>query len=224
MFAFIPVKVPAPQVALSAEVIEIPTSTFHIKPPVQIKTPVSHATSSAVSIPAVPFYSQFTDIQSPAWQQVGCGITSLAMLINFYKPNSVSVNSLLQQGIAAGAYEWGVGWKYGGLIQLSQNYGLTGTFYDLSALTTKTAFAQFKNLLNAGPVILSVHNQFNPQSTVPHLVVIDGIKNKMVYYNDPAAKTGEKEISIPAFLQGWKRKVIAIRRANPSAGSALTLN
>jgi len=36
----------------------------------------------------VPFYSQFVDISAPAWKKVGCGIASLAMIIDFYKPAS----------------------------------------------------------------------------------------------------------------------------------------
>lgn len=192
MLAFINTPSTVPQVAFNS----------------QIQIAVAAATST---IPNVPFYSQFTDIASPAWQEVGCGITSLAMVIDFYKPDAVSVNNLLTQGIEAGAYDPSLGWKYGGLIQLSQAYGLSGTYYDLTNLAAGAAFSQFKNLLKGGPVILSVHNRFNPQSTVPHLVVIDGIKNNVVYYNDPAAKMGEKQIPVADFLKGWKKKVIVLR-------------
>jgi uncharacterized protein YvpB len=163
------------------------------------------------AIANVPFFSQFTDIQSPQWQGVGCGITSLAMMIDFYKPDAVSVNDLLQQGITAGAYDQNAGWNFGGLIQLAQQYGLSGNFVDFSKLATKSAIAKFQALVKNGPLILSVHNKFNPKDTLPHLVVIDGIKNNFVYYNDPAAKTGKKKISINNLVKGWEKKMIVLR-------------
>jgi uncharacterized protein YvpB len=177
----------------------------------------------SAAIPNVPFFSQFTDIQSPQWQQVGCGIASLAMMIDFYKPQAVTVNTLLQQGIAAGAYDPNDGWIFEGLIQLSRQYGLTGSYYDLSNLSTKTALARFQNFLKNGPLILAVHNGFNPDSTLPHLVVVDGIKNNVVYYNDPAAKTGKKKISIANLLNGWEKKIIVLRPAKKGTGNDLSL-
>ena len=60
---------------------------------------------SSPVIPDVPFYSQFKDITSSSWQKVGCGVTSLAMVIDYYKPDAVSVNTLLKQGITSGSYQ-----------------------------------------------------------------------------------------------------------------------
>lgn len=178
--------------------------------------PVSQTKNTAIA--NVPFFSQFIDIQSPQWQNVGCGITSLAMMIDFYKPNTVSVNNLLQQGVAAGAYDANAGWNFGGLIQLAQRYGLAGNFIDLSKLKATAAIAQFENYLKNGPLILSVHNKFNPNDSLPHLVVIDGIKNNTVYYNDPAAKTGKKKISVANLVKGWEKKGIVLRPEEQGAG------
>lgn len=172
--------------------------------------------AASTSIPQVPFYSQFKDIQSPKWQQAGCGITDLAMLINYYKPETVTVNALLKQGIAAGAFDPNAGWIYAGLISLSQKYGLDGKYYDLSQLDSGIAFQRFKAILHEGPVILSVHYKFNPESTLKHLIVINGMDADYVYYNDPAAWVGQKKVSIADFLKGWKRKVIAIRPVKTS--------
>lgn len=160
--------------------------------------------------PHVPFYSQFTDIQSAKWKKRACGVTSLAMMIEYYKPGSVSVNKLLEQGIASGAYSK-AGWTHRGLIKLGEKYGLEGDAYDLSKSSTKKAFEKFTDELEDGPVITSVHYKFNPKSTIPHLVVINGIKGGMVYYNDPAAKSGEKQISVADFQKAWKKKFIVIR-------------
>lgn len=183
--------------------------------PVAVPLPPPVALVASTSIPFVPFYSQFKDIESPKWQQAGCGITDLAMIINYYTPHAVVVNTLLKEGIAAGAFDPNNGWIYAGLIQVSRNYGLDGTYYDLSALTAATAFKRFSALLHDGPVILSVHYQFNPKSTLKHLIVINGMDAHFIYYNDPAAFVGQKKISIPNFLKGWKQKVIVIRPNTP---------
>lgn len=165
------------------------------------------------AIPQVPFFSQFRDIDAPEWKKVGCGIASIAMLINFYEPNAVSANTLLQQGIEADAYLPDAGWTHQGLIGLSQKYGLDGDTHNLGALDAKAALGQFKEYLKDGPVIASVHYKFDPLSTIPHLVVIDGIDGDTVYYNDPAATGGHKWISVTDFLEGWKKRFIVVRPA-----------
>ena len=160
----------------------------------------------------VPFYSQFKDIESLVWQKQSCGIASLAMVIGFYLPeDTTSVNTLLGQGIALGAYSQKAGWTYKGLIQVAQKHGLTGASYDLSDKTNTVALTQFKTYLKDGPVIVSVHYKFNPASNIPHLVVVDGIDGDTVYYNDPAAKSGEKQIKTADFLKAWKKRFIVIR-------------
>ncbi|MEK7574955.1 MAG: C39 family peptidase, partial [Patescibacteria group bacterium] len=160
-------------------------------------------------IPDVPFYSQFKDIASPSWQKIGCGVASLAMVINYFEPDTVSVNTLLNRGIAAGAYIKNAGWIHKGLIDLSKKYDLDGKAYDLSKTDSKTALAAFSKQLKDGPLIASVHYKFEPTNPIPHLVVINAIEDGLVYYNDPAAKTGGKTNSITAILKSWKQKFIA---------------
>lgn len=176
------------------------------------------------TVPQVPFYSQFSDITAPTWQKVGCGVTSLAMVIDYYMPDAVSVNTLLKQGIAAKAYLPSAGWTYAGLISLSKKYGLDGESYSLASLSSLSALEQFKTYVQSGPVIASIHYKFDPKSPIPHLVVIDAIVNDVVYYNDPAAKTGEKTISTSDFLKGWKKRFIVIRPTKESGAVALTGN
>ena len=88
---------------------------------------------------------------------------------------------------------------------------MDGDLYDLRGQDTKTAFAHFQKSLKEGPVIASVHYKFDPESKIPHLVVINAIRDNVVYYNDPAAKVGEKTISVNTFLKSWKKKFIVIR-------------
>lgn len=170
----------------------------------------------------VPFHSQIQEIKSTVWQKQGCGVTSLAMVIDFYKPGQVSVNTLLGQGIASGAYLNNVGWTYNGLIHLAKKYNLDGKSYDFAGSTNTVAFTKFKNSLKDGPVIVSVHYKFDPKSPLPHLVVIDGISNGIIYYNDPAAKTGLKQISTADFLKGWKKRFIVIRPVKENAVAMIT--
>lgn len=173
--------------------------------------PVSASLTAPVNVANVPFYSQFADITSSKWQKVGCGIASIAMVIDYYSTDPVSVDALLKRGIASGAYDTNAGWSHQGLINLTKKYGLNGSSQDLSGLSSKAALAKLQTQLKDGPVIVSVHYKFEPTNPIPHLVVIDGIRDGVVYYNDPAAKGGKKQISSSAFAKAWKQRYIVIR-------------
>lgn len=135
------------------------------------------------------------------------------MLIHYYRPStSVSVNQMLAKGIAQGAYDSIDGWTYQGLIDLGKPYGLTGSWYALPA-ASDAALARLKELLAKGPVIMSVHYKFDPASTIPHLVVVNGIDGDTVYVNDPATTKGTEALPMKKFLAGWKRKAVVIRPA-----------
>ena len=161
------------------------------------------------SVFTVPFFSQLTDITEASWKKVGCGITGLAMLIEYYYPGEIdSVDTLLHEGVALGAYDDSVGWSYSGLISVAQKYGVTGTTHDYKGSTMEDAFAAMKKDLADGPIMASVHYTFKPTNPIPHLVIISGIKNNLVYYNDPADTTGGGSISIEQFKSGWKKRYI----------------
>ena len=192
---FMSVSGVVPGASLGASVVNVPPTS----PPAvsQVKT--------------VPFYSQFRDIRDTKWQKLGCGITDLAMLIEFYKPGIVSVNTLLKEGIEAGAFLNGAGWKHKDLALLVRPYGLKGASFDMSCENMDTAFTKFKEFLQEGPLIASVYYTFDPKSPIPHLVVINGIKDDVVYYNDPAEEYGGRKISVSDFKKAWKKRFIVIR-------------
>lgn len=167
------------------------------------------STQVALHVASVPFYSQFADITSPKWQKVGCGIASLAMVLDYYA-SSTPVNTLLGQGIAVGAYSKN-GWTYTGLISVAKKYGFYGKIFDLGKSDSKKAFDEFKKQLKNGPVIASVHYKFDPKNPIPHLVVINSIEDNTISYNDPAAKGGDRKISTADFLKAWKKRFIVIR-------------
>lgn len=172
---------------------------------------VKPKTQSKTSVYSVPFFSQFADISASEWKKVGCGITSLAMLIDFYEPEAVTVDELLKQGIADGAYISDAGWSHAGLINLSHKYGLKGESHDLSGSTMDEAFATLTAELKDGPVMASVHYTFTPTNPIPHIVVVSGVRDGKVYYNDPAEKSGGGSISIAKFQGAWKKRYIDIR-------------
>lgn len=182
-----------------------------------LMTVVAEATESSSepvvggTIPAVPFYSQFTDISSASWQKVGCGIASLAMLIDYYSDEAVSVDQLLERGIAAKAYLNNAGWIHSGLIDLSLAYGLNGESHSLAGLGGDEAFVKLTDILAGGPVMASVHYTFEPTNPIPHLVVVTGVQDGKVFYNDPAEPFGEGSLSIEKFKRAWKQRYIAIR-------------
>jgi hypothetical protein len=157
---------------------------------------------------SVPFYSQFADITSPTWKKVGCGIASLAMLIEFHTPGKLSsVDTLLEEGIDAKAYS-DAGWTYAGLIKISKKYGLFGETHDFGTSNMDTAFRAFEKALAKGPVMASVHYTFDPKNPIPHLVIITGVKEGMIHYNDPAEKKGGGSITITKFQNSWKKRYI----------------
>ena len=161
----------------------------------------------------IPFFSQFNDISDPSWKKVGCGIASLAMIIELYEPGKVSVDKLLNEGIESGAYLNDAGWIHSGLIALAKKYGLKGNTHDLSGLNTEGALKELEDTLIKGPVMASVHYTFDPTNPIPHLVVINKIIGDTVYYNDPSEKVGNGSISTTQFLKAWKKRYIEIRPA-----------
>lgn len=178
-----------------------------IADPVQIKSKQKVAQRA----PIVPFYSQFDDITSASWKKIGCGIASLAMLIEYYNPGSVVVDTLLQEGINANAYLDSAGWTYAGLIGVSKKYGLGGETHDYGNLSMEKAYAELVAELEEGPVMASVHYTFQKSNPIPHLVIINGIKDEKVYYNDPAEKNGGGSISVAQFQSAWKKRYVEFR-------------
>ena len=182
-----------------------------VSAPMTEPAPKSASKREGAHIPKVPFFSQFRDIGDPEWQKLGCGIADLAMIIEYYKPGTVSVDTLLHEGITAGAYAQGAGWIHKNLVLLARPYGLDGTTYDFSGTDLETAFAQFKTQLENGPVIASVHYKLDPQNPIPHLIVVVDIQDDTIVYNDPANEAGGTTISTQDFQKAWKKRFIVVR-------------
>ena len=187
----------------SSQKVEVPPIT-EIEPAETVQEVIVRTGASF----EVPFYSQLTDITAPNWKKIGCGIASLAMLIEHHNPGKVEVNTLLQEGIDANAYLSNAGWTYAGLIKISKKYGMGGAAYDLGGSSMETAFSRLETALEKGPVMVSVHYTFDPKNPIPHLAIATGIEDGVFYYNDPAEETGGGSISVEQFKSSWKKRYI----------------
>lgn len=170
----------------------------------------------------VPYYSQFQDVPAVVvvagsgktdWQKSACGVASMAMLIDFYKSDPVSVVGLLKEGVTSGAYQTNVGWKHYELAALADRHGLSGRVYNFSDLSMDNAIIELKDALADGPVIASIYNKFDPvkYGWLGHLIVVTGYDDQGVFYRDPASTKTEKKISYSGFRTGWKKKFITVR-------------
>lgn len=185
-----------------------PEPTQQVTTEVKEKVPQPKDDDPQSSVFSVPFYSQLTDISAPEWKKIGCGIASLAMLIEFHNPGSLtSVDALLREGIDADAYT-SAGWTYAGLISVSHKYGLDGTTRDYGGSNMDVAFSALEKALRSGPVMASVHYTFTPTNPIPHLVIVNGIEGDTLYYNDPAEKSGNGSIPVSQFKSSWKKRYI----------------
>jgi len=162
-------------------------------------------------VPVVPFYSQFTDITASSWKKIGCGIASLAMVIEYYKPGTVVVDTLLDEAIDANAYLDSAGWIHSGLIDVSSKYNLHGEAYDYGSLSMDDAYEKLNTALKGGPVMASVHYTFQKTNPIPHLVIVNGVEDGEVFYNDPAEERGGGAISVAQFQSAWKKRYIEFR-------------
>lgn len=193
-----------------------------IYPPTSDISPVEQLEIQKPTMPYnVPLYSQISDISSVEWKQKGCGVADLAMLIEFYKPKTTTVQKVLENALASGAYQKNVGWKHEGLADLATDYDLSGRTYDFSKSDKNIAFDQFKNIIKEGPAIASIHRGFDPKSSFGHLIVVTGFDDNLVYYNDPGKRDGIRNVSITNFINGWKKRLIVVRQPEPKTQLAL---
>jgi hypothetical protein len=173
-----------------------------------VKLPKAKKTAT---VPVVPFYSQFKDISDSSWQKVSCGIAGIAMLIDYYSDEIIIPDTLLARGIARNAFLSDAGWIHSGLIGLSRDYGLEGKSVSFAHLNKAGALAELATELRKGPVLASVHYTFEPTNPIPHLVVINAIKDGLVYYNDPAESAGGGTLTVEKFQSAWKQRFIVVR-------------
>ena len=172
----------------------------------------------------VPFSSQYTDLGDHEWRARGCGIASLKMVMDFWHMQHASnqtteLDALLQKGLAIGAYREGVGWTHRGLVQLAQTYAYTGFNVDCAPQSptphsAEQTWQMLSEALDQGPVLASVYSGLDPDRGGGHIVVITGVQDGLVLFNDPeqlTAHEGRRVLALEIFLRGFKRRYIVIR-------------
>jgi len=172
----------------------------------------------------VPFYSQYSHISIPEWQDRACGIVALKMLMDFWhtinKENKTdSLENLIGKGVDNGAYTEKTGWSHSGLVSVANNYGYDGFNKDLvpSGISSEDALEQIKIDLKYFPVISSVWKSFDPDLGGGHLIVVTGAHDGNIYLNDPADESidsGQKTMTENGFAKAFKKRYIAIYPKN----------
>ena len=184
----------------------------------------------------VPFYSQIKNIENPSWQLEGCGVTSLKMVLDFYKPIKESVDELFKLGVDLNGYSKEDGWYHHSLVQIARKFGLKGITRNWSIhqdFLTSLRNRRFtkeeiqileKQLLEEGilgiinqlkqkhPVMASVKSGFSPNGS-GHLVVLIGLNKNGFILHDPfdQTKKGQAiEIDFETFKQSWSKRAIVI--------------
>lgn len=173
---------------------------------------------------SVPFISQHVGIGDRQWKWRGCGVASLAMAMAYWHQQSAgnaseSLDALIEKGLAIGAYREGVGWVHAGLVALAQQYGYRAEAFDYAdkGKTPKTMPETWELLASAlteGPVLASVFPGLDPQRGGGHIVLVTGIDDELVYFNDPEeslARDGVRMVARHIFEQGFKKRFVVVR-------------
>ncbi|MHB1118362.1 MAG: C39 family peptidase [Minisyncoccota bacterium] len=184
---------------------------------------VLHARIFNVMKLSVQYYSQFLDVKDPAWKLRACGIACLKMLLETEKVKTPSLDQMIQDGVALGAYGPS-GWIHSGLIALAGKYGV-----NLSRAEWRTSDTKIADKLNKEgiaflvaelrarrPVIVSAIRHFKEVDKF-HMVTLVGFKGRGLgvagfYYHDPDSLTregGEHQfVPIETFRSAWRKMAI----------------
>lgn len=162
-------------------------------------------------------YSQNLDFKKRRHQKNGCGIASLLMLMELKgetEKKLPNLDELYEIGLQQGAYLEGIGWRHAGLALLAQKYGfLKSKNFDWAKLSLEKALIRLKKELAKGPVMASVHSDFNLKRE-GHLIVLFSLTDQKAIAFDPATTERSKikrSISAQKFAKAWKKRIIVIR-------------
>lgn len=172
---------------------------------------------------AVPYYSQYLDVTDTKWQPRACSVVCLKMLLESKGVQTPSLDEMIAQGDAIGAYGES-GWKQDGIIALARQYGarLPRAEWRQSDIKTPDELNEegitfLISELRAGRAVLaSAIKKFEEENKF-HLVVLTGFEEKDgvvtgFYYHDSDTQVrGEGEnlfVPIDTFRSKWRRMAI----------------
>lgn len=185
----------------------------------------------------VPYYSQFKDTQSQAWQDKACGIVALKMILDFYQQHgNLTVNELYQKGLDLGGFLENVGWYHHSLANIAQTLGFSAITRnwniqsdhlpklksrgfreeDLQIMRDQQleeGLFTLKKELEAGhPMIVPLPRGFTPGGS-GHLVVLIGFDGEGWVLHDPddRERPGSRvRLNNGQFLRLWEKRAIII--------------
>ena len=148
----------------------------------------------------VPYYSQYIDVANIEWQSRACGVACLKMLLGAQVVRTPSIDEMIRQGEAIGAYGPS-GWTHDGLLALAQKYYTKLSRTEWRQAEGKTAdelneegIAFLISELRSGhPIIVSAIKNFEVVDKF-HMVVLTGFEEEDgkvtgFYYHDPDCTT-----------------------------------
>lgn len=155
-----------------------------------------------------PAYSQYTHVSDPEWQYRSCGIVALLMIMEALAQKDLATpDTLIQEGLAMGAYKEGIGWYHRGLANLATTYGFTASNHDWSKTPATEAQALLLKELAHGPVIASVTTDKGG-----HLIVIESIIGDDAITHDPAEHNDIRQvIPLSDVYDHWTQRIISVR-------------
>lgn len=174
-----------------------------------------------MKLPDSVLLSQHLDLKSKSWQQAGCGVVSLLILMRYLEAQRKNLKrslplagKLYQVGLNRRAYIKGVGWRHSGLVGLAKIYGFKNTKrYDLAKEPFDQALTKLKAELKKGPVLVSVFSKYEP-GRGGHLVVLLSLSETMAEVLDPDTKvrsTVYRKLPAQKFIAACKGRFIAVR-------------
>ncbi len=163
-----------------------------------------------------PYYSQHAEEVEESWRPRACGIVSLRMALEAVGGKVESSQALINEGVDAGAYIQGIGWKHAGLVALAEKHGAKAYrkefrkwYWHLNPLLMQFALT-FRMRRGEVPIVsLTVEGKKDT-----HLVPLVAYDAKGFYFNEPAAKSAaegaRKFISYSDFGLRFRRLAIFI--------------
>lgn len=167
-----------------------------------------------MTIHKVPEFSQHLDVKEKEWKSRACGVTALKMLLEYNNSDSPSIDELIKIGVEKDAYIPNIGWKHRELAEIARDFKLKSRNFDWANLAPEEAFKKLKSYFPENPVLASIYKDFDDRKG-GHLIVLTGMENDTIFYNEPYAKKRQeirRSVHKDKFMKGWKRRIITATR------------
>jgi len=172
---------------------------------------------------SIPYYSQYINVNDPEWQPRACGVVCLKMLLDSKHTQTTSLDEMIVQGDAIGAYGKS-GWEHDGLVALAKQYGVKlervewrqSDDRNSDELNEEGINVILRQLEAGSPVIVSAIKNFEVKNKF-HMVLIVGVEIeegivKGFYYHDSDSYTETKGayqfVPFGIFSTAWRRMAI----------------